>query len=153
MPSITSLINRLEHDYPDIDFVSGNEFRWSPTDKAVIYEANSDDTASLLHELAHSLLQHASYTKDLRLLEMERDAWSHAAKELAPEYEVDITDKTVDSALDSYRDWLHSRSTCPKCEATGIQTKQNEYKCLACRTNWRVNEARVCELRRYVAHT
>lgn len=153
MPSITSLINRLKIDYPDISFTSGDEFRWSPANKTVIYEEKSDDTASLLHELAHSLLHHTSYTKDLHLLEMERDAWSQAVEVLAPTYRVDITNETVDSALDSYRDWLHARSTCPKCEATGIQAKQNEYKCLACRTKWRVNEARVCELRRYVKYT
>lgn len=150
MPSITLLINKLRSDYPDIGFVSGDEFRWSPTDKTVIYEENSDDTASLLHELAHSLLRHASYTRDLRLLEMERDAWHRAIEVLAPNYGVEISEKTIDSALDSYRDWLHARSTCPKCEATGIQIKQSEYRCLACHTKWRVNEARVCELRRYV---
>lgn len=152
MPLITSLINRLKSDYPQISFISGDEFRWSPTDKMVIYQENSDDTASLLHELAHSLLHHASYTKDLHLLEMERDAWHQAKEILAPKYEIDITDEAVDSALDSYRDWLHARSTCPGCEATGIQTKQYEYRCLACRTKWRVNEARVCELRRYVQY-
>lgn len=149
---ITSLINRLENDYPEINFIVGDEFRWSPIDRAVIYEENSDDAASLLHELAHSLLGHASYKKDLHLLEMERDAWHQAMRVLAPKYGIEITEEAVDSALDSYRDWLHARSTCPGCAATGIQTKQHEYRCLACQTRWRVNEARVCELRRYVEH-
>jgi hypothetical protein len=150
MPLITSLISKLENSYPDIIFVPGDKFRWSPAEKAVYYEQDSDDTASLLHELAHSLLDHATYNKDLQLLEMERDAWQYAKTELAPKYEANIADEVIDVALDSYRDWLHARSACPSCEATGVQTKQHEYKCLACHTKWRVNEARVCELRRYI---
>jgi uncharacterized phage protein len=152
MPSITSLINKLKNDYPEISFTGGDEFRWSPTDKTVIYQIGSDDAASLLHEVAHSLLHHISYNKDLQLLEMEREAWLQATGVLAPAYEIAISDETVDTALDSYRDWLHARSTCPECKATGIQTKQKEYKCVACHTKWRVNEARVCELRRYVQY-
>lgn len=150
MPLITSLISKLEVEYPSISFIGGNEFRWSPVDKVIFYEEGSSDAASLLHELAHSILGHTNYRKDLQLLEMERDAWHHAKEELASKYQVTITNEIVDSALDSYRDWLHARSTCPACEATGIQSKRHEYRCLACQTRWRVNEARMCELRRYV---
>lgn len=80
---------------------------------------------------------------------MERDAWQYAKDTLGQTYDQAILDDTVEDALDSYRDWLHARSTCPACQATGIQTKKEEYKCLACRTKWRVNEARICALRRY----
>jgi DnaJ-class molecular chaperone len=51
--------------------------------------------------------------------------------------------------MNSYRDWLHARSTCPVCQATGMETKKSIYTCPACRHQWRVNEARICSLRRY----
>jgi len=149
MPSITSLIVKLQKDYPKLTFAEGDDFRWSPADKAIIYRKDSDDAASLLHELSHAILGHENYKKDISLIEMERDAWHNAKEITAPLYDEVITDEIIEEALDSYRDWLHARSICPACQATGIQTKKGEYRCLACRTQWRVNEARVCELRRY----
>jgi hypothetical protein len=149
MPSITSLADRLQRDYPDIIFTEGDDFHWSPSNKTVTYTQSSEDQASLLHELSHALLGHTDYKKDISLIEMERDAWQYAKDNLGPVYDLPIIDEITEDALDSYRDWLHARSTCPACQATGIQTKREEYKCLACRTKWRVNEARICALRRY----
>lgn len=149
MPSTTLLVAKLQQDYPALTFTVGDEFRWSPTDATIFYEARVSDDASLLHELAHALLHHTTYLKDIELIEMERDAWNYALTHLASRYDVTITDDQVQGSLDTYRDWLHARSTCPHCNATGVQVKQKQYKCLACHTNWRVNEARVCALRRY----
>jgi hypothetical protein len=149
MPSITSLADRLQRDYPDIIFTEGDDFHWSPSNKTVTYTQSSEDQASLLHELSHALLGHTDYKKDISLIEMERDAWQYAKDNLGPAYDQPIIDEIIEDALDSYRDWLHARSTCPNCQATGIQTKREEYRCLACRTKWRVNEARICALRRY----
>ena len=75
-------------------------------------------------------------------------AWDKALQ-LAPEYDVAITDELIEESLDTYRDWLHSRSLCPHCNATGVQTATRHYQCLACHHAWRVNEARTCALRRY----
>lgn len=94
-------------------------------------------------------LGHQDYDKDIRLIQMERDAWAYATASLAARYNVDISDDTVQTALDTYRDWLHARSQCPSCQATGVQVKQHTYKCLACSRLWKVNEARLCALRRY----
>ena len=149
MHSITSLTAKLRKDYPKIVFVEADVFRWSPTDRTITYPKDTADVASLLHELSHAILGHESYKKDISLLEMEREAWRHAKEVTAPTYGVAITDSITDEALDSYRDWLHARSICPTCQATGIQTEKDEYRCLACRTKWRVNEARICGLRRY----
>jgi hypothetical protein len=129
--------------------VAGEEFRWSPQEKKVFYNQSSHDTSSLLHEMAHAILGHAQYNKDIELIEMERDAWNYAATNLAPAYQLQVTNEDMQDALDTYRDWLHARSTCPNCKASGVQTKKYQYKCIACATNWRVNEARVCALRRY----
>lgn len=150
MPSTPSLIQKLAKDFPAIHFVEAEAFQWSADTKTISYNT-SDETATehALHELAHALLDHRAYTRDIELLKMEREAWSHAQEVLAPQYDITIDDETREEALDSYRDWLHARSTCPNCKATGLETDKYLYKCLACRHTWRVNEARLCGLKRY----
>ena len=148
MPSITSLLTKLQADYPTITFSKAADFRWSPPEKTVYYTNDPHADALLLHELSHSLLNHSLYIKDIDLIKMERDAWEKA-RHLAPQYEVVLSDDIIQPHLDSYRDWLHARSTCPTCGATGVQTKQATYHCVACGATWRVNEARMCGLKRY----
>lgn len=149
MPSTRSLLPKLQKDYPQLVFASGDRFVWSPDVHTVFYDTTDpDNTSLLLHELAHGLLGHRAYSKDVELVAMEAEAWDKAL-ELAPHYAVDITDEVVQDTLDSYREWLHARSTCPKCEATGYQSGKKEYTCVACSHVWRVNEARICALRRY----
>ena len=152
MHSISSLVTNLKHDFPDYIFVPGDDFLWSPEKKTISYVFDSDDHGSLLHELAHAILGHAAYNRDIELLELERAAWQHATDHLAHTYGIIISPDQVEDSLDTYRDWLHARSTCPACRATGLQTKKNEYKCIACHEKWRVNDARLCALRRYRLH-
>ena len=148
MPSILSLITRLSADYPDVTFAPGDDFTWSPLSHTVSYDPTRDDAApSLLHELSHAILGHSGYERDVALITMERAAWDHASS-IAATYDVTITPDHIEQTLDSYRDWLHARSTCPSCQATGVQTKKQTYSCLACRHSWHVNEARICGLRR-----
>ena len=149
MPSIASLLPKLQADFPALTFTAGDDFRWSPQDKTIYYLMDSPDNASLLHEVAHATLGHSRYTKDIGLIEMEREAWEYTQQHLAASYHVTIDEETIQTALDTYRDWLHARSTCPNCQATGVQTKADQYKCVACHMQWRVNEARICALRRY----
>jgi predicted RecB family nuclease len=150
MPSINSLISKLQTSYPDITFKDGTEFSWSSKKRTVTYASASENAApQLLHELSHALLDHKEYLRDISLIGIERDAWEYAKLQLAPLYNVIITEETAEDALDSYRDWLHARSTCPSCQAIGIETLKRQYKCLVCNHQWRVNEARICVLRRY----
>jgi len=149
MPSTLSLLPKLVADFPTIAFAPGERFAWSPDQHTVFY--NEDESAGvelLLHELSHGLLEHRDYAKDVELLAMEAAAWEKA-KELAAIYEVKIDEDAAENNLDTYRDWLHARSTCPTCEAVGYQTKKDTYSCVACGGAWRVNEARLCGLRRY----
>lgn len=148
-PSITSLVAKLEIDYPAYHFNKSREFRWSPAEQTIFYDGQSNDFASLLHELAHAVLGHSHYLRDVELLGMERVAWEHAATTLAPLYGVTVTTDTIEDALDTYRDWLHARSTCPHCDAVGIQIKDHPYRCVTCFTQWKVNDARSCALRRW----
>jgi hypothetical protein len=148
MPSTTSLIQQLKTNYPQFTFKKAKRFLWSPGESTVYYTGADDSYAFLLHELSHGLLDHADYHRDIDLVAMERAAWDKAV-ELAPKYDLTISEDTVETTLDSYRDWLHARSTCPECMAIGLQTKQHTYTCPACNHTWRVNEARICALRRY----
>jgi hypothetical protein len=149
MPSTLSLITKMHQDFPNIRFAPGDSFRWSPQEHAIYY-SNSTDAVLLIHEVAHAALGHDTYIKDIDLLKIERGAWEYARDILAARYEVEINDDLIQDALDTYRNWLHARSTCPDCQATGLQTAERAYTCLACKAIWRVNEARSCGLRRYI---
>ena len=149
MPSTATLISQLKIEYPQYSFVKSTDFLWSPDKKTIYYrEKDDDDYVYILHELSHALLAHLCYGHDITLITMEREAWDKAA-ELANDRNLTIQSDVIQSSLDTYRDWLHSRSTCPKCQATGLQSEKNIYNCLSCGHKWRVNEARSCSLRRY----
>jgi hypothetical protein cdiviTM7_01560 len=105
----------------------------------------------LLHEIAHAKLGHRNYQYDIQLIEMERAAWEYAVDTLAPKYDLTLSmdDDNIQDSLDSYRDWLHKRSLCPHCSAVGLQTTSSSYKCINCHSEWRVNQAKSCQLKRY----
>lgn len=151
MPSTISLAAKLTEDFPSFRFTPGETFQWSPEESTIHY-VESADPALLLHEVAHAILGHTSYVNDIDLLKMERDAWELASTVLAKKYDAHVSPEVREDMLDTYRGWLHSRSSCPGCRATGVQAAARLYTCLACKTTWRVNEARSCTLRRYVLH-
>jgi hypothetical protein len=145
------LVNSLKTDFPWVKFIEDSICKWSPDTGSVHYRPLKDrkDTWALLHELSHAILGHFSFDRDIELIGKEVEAWQHARDKLAPLYKLAIPDENIDSELETYREWLHSRSSCPVCELNGIQTETDTYRCLNCRTSWRVNDARRCELRRY----
>lgn len=149
MRSMSSLIHKLKTEFPDIAFIPADDFSWSPAVSTVFYTTHQAHAPQLLlHELSHALLDHHEYTRDIQLVAMETAAWEKA-REQAERYSIRLSEDVVQDHLDTYRDWLHKRSTCPNCTANGYQTKQREYACLACGRQWKVNEARLCALRRY----
>lgn len=150
MVSINSLVKKLALDFPEVRFHVSEDFLWSYEHQTVYYDISSPEAASfLLHELGHALLAHNSYNRDIELIKLERDAWEHASRNLAPRYGLSIKEDVIQDNLDTYRDWLHDRSQCPLCQSTGLQIKSRTYRCLACNKLWRVNEARLCALRKY----
>jgi hypothetical protein len=148
MPSTTSLINSLGADFPQFIFKKSSRFLWSHSENTIYYTDKQDDFRFLFHELSHALLNHADYKRDIELVAMECEAWDKA-KEIALSYGVIIDDDYTRSNLDTYRDWMHERSCCPNCTASGMQTNKQNYRCLACSHCWHVNDARTCALRRY----
>lgn len=153
MPSMKSLISLLSADYPQFRVEIGKEFRWSADTQTIFVNANSPYAEEfVLHELSHAILGHKGYEKDIELIKYERDAWEYARTVLSEKYAIAITEEAAEDNLDTYRDWLHARSTCPSCQATGLQVKKRVYACVACGATWSVNEARLCGLKRYL-HT
>jgi hypothetical protein len=151
MSFIKELLLQLRKQYPHYNFVVGDDFRWSAASGTIFVASNAQaaDAAYVLHELAHAVLEHHDYNLDVELLRQESHAWDYAQQTFAPHYNVAISTNLIDNALDSYRTWLHARSTCPNCSQTGLQTKTSTYTCLNCRCSWHPNDARQCALRRY----
>jgi len=149
MPSINS---QLTKDFPSFQFEASDDFHWSPNNKTIYFKAGEPNSPLLIHELSHALLGHDAYASDVALLKMEREAWNKAI-DLASRYNIVIKDEVIESHLDTYREWLHARSTCPTCNANGYQIKKAIYRCLACSCEWKVNEARLCGLKRYTTKT
>lgn len=151
MQKITSLLKNLENS-PILEgtvLSEGDDFRWDHQSKTIFYSTTGADAPFyLLHEMGHAVLGHQAYPDDITLISMERAAWDEALT-LSKQYTITIPDDIIEDALDSYRDWLHARSTCPTCGSTGMQSSRDAYECLACHTRWKVNEARSCALRRY----
>jgi hypothetical protein len=141
------LLAHLKKDYPNFTFIEGTTFVWSPQDKTITYRSNALTHVagqwSLLHELSHGILGHSTYRSDIELLKMEAEAWRKAT-EMAPHYNLTIPDDYAQNCLDTYRDWLHLRSKCPRCSAHSLQTDAHTYKCINCAHYWKVSNSRFC---------
>ncbi|MGH7218228.1 MAG: hypothetical protein ACREGE_02190 [Candidatus Microsaccharimonas sp.] len=148
-PSLFSLIETLKTTYPQFTFSEAERFSWSPSEHTIFYTPKEPNAvALLLHELSHGLLGHREYRRDVELVAMETAAWEEAEKQ-AKLLSTMLDDDVAQDHIDTYREWLHARSTCPECKANGYQTGASAYECPACTHTWRVNEARICALRRY----
>lgn len=149
-----SFLTWLQRDFPDFSFAPSSTARWSPSDKTIYFEplTTRRGKASLLHELGHALLEHVTYHQDIQLLTIERQAWQKAS-DLAIRYCVTIDDDLIQTQLDSYRLWLHSRSRCPHCSHAGVQRLDLAYYCPLCSSQWTANDARQCSLKRYILPT
>jgi len=142
--SMEQLIRKLQRDYPSLTFIEGALPCWSPGDRQVYYAPDAvAGPASLLHELAHALLHHTTYTSDVDLLKKEVAAWERA-RSLASHYAIELNVDHIQDCLDTYRDWLHKRSSCPVCQTNSIQVTIRQYTCMNCGHTWRVSASRLC---------
>lgn len=149
MQSITSIVNKLKKDFPDIAFTKSKVFSWSHNDKTISYVDDDSQIPYLFHEIGHANLNHKDYSKDIELIDMESQAWNEAQK-IAKKYDYTICDDFIQNNLDTYRDWLYERSLCPKCHINGIQISSDKYSCLNCQTNWKVNQAKNKRLKKTI---
>ena len=150
MQSPSSLLKQIQRDFAAYTFVQGDNFVWSPQRRTITFCAPEalSDIWTLLHEIAHAELNHSIYNLDIDLISREAEAWEHARSVIASRYGLAIDPDHIEDHLDSYRHWLHERSKCPACAQNGFQVTKNTYRCHNCRCLWRVNEARMCALRR-----
>jgi hypothetical protein len=142
--SAKGFIGLLASDYPDFKFRIGAQEHWSPRTNTITYNPAQplrNLRYGVLHELAHALLKHQNYSGDFELLKLESQAWAKAA-EIGRKYGVRISSDHIQNCLDTYRDWLHRRSTCPACGAHALQKDARHYQCFNCRTVWRVSAGR-----------
>jgi hypothetical protein len=144
--SLENLLERLVADFPEVSFVESDRFSWHAGKRSIAYSrghAEAENTFSLFHELGHALLQHQSYTYDMELLQIEVAAWDKA-REVAIRYDISLDEDHIQDCLDTYRDWLHLRATCPTCFSRSLQATSSRYHCFNCKTEWSVTVSRLC---------
>lgn len=144
-------VEKLRTDFPQFNFEESDDFYWSKKENTIFFEPESSNFHLLiLHELAHALLGHEDFWLDIELLKMESEAWGLVRNNLTNQYGFCFNSNLAESKLDTYRDWLHKRSLCPKCKLNGFQQKDLTYKCPACGTIWQNNDSRFKSLRRKI---
>lgn len=144
-----TLLKQLKSAYPTLSFKPGVAFSWSAKDNSIIYRQDTADIDgimacwSLLHEAGHALLGHKDYQSDFELLLLEVAAWERA-NDLAKNFGYHIDPDHIQDCLDTYRDWLYQRSTCPTCLSCSLQRDSKTYVCFNCGTVWHVSPSRHC---------
>ena len=141
---------RLQQSYPQFTFAEADYCLWRSSEQTIYYAKPSGmtDMWDIFHELGHARRCHAYFSHDVSLLRLEAEAWAEA-KTIAAQFDNLIEESHIQDSLDTYRQWLNERSTCPQCGATGVQTKKNTYSCFNCRCSWKVPLSRMCITRRY----
>lgn len=122
---------RLRQDFEELRFVRGRKFAFRPSRTIAIGPAEPFSRLLVLHEVGHAVLKHRSFKADVERLRMEMAAWEKA-RELAPGYGIEWEEDVVQRELDTYRDWLHQKSRCPKCGLTRFQDAKGQYLCPRC---------------------
>lgn len=133
------ILNKIQNDYPNLKFEPGQAACWAPEDNTVFYGTpfTEKEAWALYHEIGHATSEHKSFNSDVDLILKEVDAWEKA-KNIAGRYKMTIDSDFIEGCLDSYRDWLHKRSTCPNCKQKGINKDSGSYCCLNCQASWTV---------------
>ena len=128
---LQNLINRIKTDYPNFILKTGKRFAFRYPRTITVGPSEPSEKLLLLHELSHALLGHKSYSRDIDRVKMESEAWEEA-KNLASHYGVEVDENLIQDELDTYREWLHQKSRCPRCGLTRFQTPDSKYHCPRC---------------------
>ena len=129
--SYSALLNELKREYNLFNFKPGKKFLFRPPKTIILGPDEPLASLLLLHELSHALLGHRSFITDIERIKMESDAWAKT-RELADKYNIVPDEDFIETQLDTYRDWLHTRSKCKKCGLTRYQTRDGIYHCPFC---------------------
>jgi hypothetical protein len=104
-------------------------------------------TWQLLHELGHAIMEHKTYNDDLELIDLEVEAWV-IAEGIAKKNKFKISRNYIEGCLDSYREYLFTRSWCKRCEMCGYQTGPDIYFCMNCQSRWKVNDNKLKRIKK-----
>ncbi len=147
MNSPNNILNKCKKQLPDIHFLEAETFYWSPQNNTIYLNSVALESVegqwALLHESAHALLAHQNYQTDAGLLMLEVEAWQ-GAQEMGKKLDVIIDEEHIQDCLNTYRDWLYARSTCPTCTLNSLQIDKTTYACLNCSCQWSVSASRFC---------
>lgn len=151
---LDNLAKQLRDLLPEIVITPGESLHWSPEKQVITYKSDESDENlwGLLHEAGHARLGHSQYKTDIELLQLEVAAW-HEAEQIASLLDQKIDAEHIQDCLDTYRDWLHQRSTCPRCGIVSFQETSRSYSCFNCHKNWSVSASRFCRPYRLGADT
>ena len=124
-------LKQLQGDFGWLRFVMGRKFAFRPPKTVVIGPSEPFSRLLALHEVGHALCRHKAFRTDVERLKMENQAWDKA-RGLALRYDVEVDEDVIQGELDTYRDWLHQKSRCPKCGLTRFQSPDSRYHCPRC---------------------
>lgn len=144
--TLDTILKLIHKKLPELSIIASDGLCWSPKNNTITYRAedtSEENVWGLLHESGHAVLGHTTYHSDAELLLMEVAAWD-TALDLAQECGLSINNDHVQDCLDTYRDWLHQRSTCPRCGIVTFQENTTTYRCFNCRKLWTVSASRLC---------
>ena len=125
------LAGKIKEDFPGLRFRKGAKFAFRPPRTIMLGPDEPFWELLMLHEVSHAILRHRDFKMDIERLKMEVAAWEKA-RELAEKYDVEVNEDIIQRELDTYRDWLHQKSRCPKCGLTRFQTPDSRYHCPRC---------------------
>ena len=126
----SDFLEQLQDDFPEFRFKNGKKFTFRPPHTIIVGPEEPFFELLLLHEVSHGILGHRDFGLDVERIKMESAAWEKARK-LATRYNIEIDEDFIEGELDTYRDWLHKKSRCPKCGLTQFQDT-NGYHCPRC---------------------
>lgn len=130
------------NSFPDLEFVPGRFFMWSPISRTVTYDPrrmkNNNGRLALLHEIGHAELNHRTYKYDFELIKMEMDAWDFV-RQTATSFHIKIDEDHIARCIETYDHWLTKRATCPDCQNFCLQKDRNNFGCFLCGSKWKVN--------------
>lgn len=121
----------LSAKFPDFRFKIGARFSYKYPGTITLGPLEQHYSLLALHEVGHALCGHQNFGTHIERLKIEREAWDKA-RELATEFNLKFDDDFAESQLDTYRDWLHTKSKCKKCGLTRYQTSDGHYHCPHC---------------------
>ena len=126
-----NFFERVSKDYPKLQIRIGRKFAFRTPRTVVVGPYEPSFRLLFLHEVGHAISGYNDYKTDVERLKIEVIAWSEARK-LAKSYGIGVDEELIQSELDTYRDWLHQKSRCPKCGLTRFQTSDSIYHCPLC---------------------